>query len=66
MRQVFIADDGREFSSSEECDQYERMAEVRAKIQAWAQANFTKKGQATKIYNHATAWEAARDQVLGS
>jgi hypothetical protein len=65
MRQLFIADDGREFDSEDECQQYEEMADVRNKIEAWAQENHNeKKGQAARIVTGAVAWEAAREEVL--
>jgi hypothetical protein len=66
VKQLFIADDGREFDNAQECQQYEQMAEVRAKIEAWAKTKYAdKKGQATRIVNGAVAWEAARAEVLG-
>jgi molybdopterin biosynthesis enzyme len=65
MRQLFIADDGREFDSADECQQYEQMADIRNKIEAWAQAKHNdKKGQAARIVTGAVAWEAARAEVL--
>ena len=66
MKQVFVADDGKEFENAEECNQYEQMTDIRSKIDAWSKAKYAgKKGQATKMMNGAVAWEAARNDVLG-
>ena len=65
MKQVFIADDGKEFANAAECQQYEQMTEIRAKIDAWAKDKYgDKKGQATRIINGAVAWEAARADII--
>jgi hypothetical protein len=67
MRQIFIADDGREFDSADDCKQYEQMADIRNKIEEWAKAKHNeKKGQAARIMTGAVAWEAARDEVLSA
>ena len=67
MKQVFIADDGTQFESTEQCEAYEAMAGNRETIRKWAETRYgDKQGQAMQAANKVTQWEMDRAAVLSS
>ena len=67
MKQVFIADDGREFDNEEAAKTYEATAPMRSKIKAHVDEKYgNKKGLPTRSYNVIVDWEAVRSQVLSA
>jgi hypothetical protein len=56
MKALFVADDGQEFETQEECLAYETVLTQKAEVIAWADAAFPARGSNTRAVNIVMSW----------
>ena len=64
MKQVFMADDGTPFDTTEECDRYESVMGKRQVIKDWVESHYDNTRLTKKHLNVILTWESFRDDVL--